>query len=360
MPCFNNDATMECGRNVSMVKIFQWQGNEKAAEFSDAVAVNVCECVLCMCVVFLSIHRHFLCMFDVIFHLPPFKHLTVLCLILLSQKRSSNRWRAVNHSQSTSICYARSHIYHMSISHTKKKAEDRVANARARESAHTESPIHISPFQLWLAGPYIRHAARKKQEAQEHNEICIWKFCWHYKCCVFCACIMIGNWLLWQEHEHESDRKTNLFIFYIYFLVVGVGYSVVLPVNAAPCVCVFECAMKTAELDVFTNPLSKTFLLVVARCCALRMCLFASLAILINSSLIEEVWVCLPDSQTCQKLGPRTLNDSFFLHRKHCKIVNRFMNFNYSHTNLNGVWKPQSQFDAAFLEQIFDTEIYYY
>lgn len=130
---------------------------------------------------------------------------------------------------------------------------------------------------------------------------------------------MIGNWLLWQEHEHESDGKTNLFIFNIYFLVVVVDdVDVVVEFRFSNRFCRACVFTKIAEVDLFTV----VFALVKnisTRCgyvCSL-------LAILINSSLIEEVWVCLPDSQTCQKVGADGRAPNIFRSYVHvcCKLL---------------------------------------
>lgn len=172
---------------------------------------------------------------------------------------------------------------------------------------------------------------------------------------------MIGNWLLWQEHE--SDGKTNLFIFCIYIfrvvvIVIGVVVVAVAVVAAAAFAmvaavavwrwwrrrrrrrlpllllliwlvvvhmyencwirCVFAFILAHVK-NISTHLRMSVCVCVCWLFCSCCHCLshFYTYShtqypkILINLSLIEEVWGCLLDSQTCQKVCPYSLIPQF-------------------------------------------------
>lgn len=194
-------------------------------------------------------------------------------------------------------CIPHTHIYVQK--HTSRPStRTQLPSTEVRASAsRVRAPCRLS-HQHTLLMPCIgtserqRQSVRVKKQQEHKTQIMYMKVCEHYKCCVFCACIMIGNWLLWQEHEHESDGKTNLFIFYIYYMYFFFGLFLLLLMmmlfgsDRFRRFCVYENCWSRCILRWFVFALVKN---ISAR---LRMCLFASLAILINSSLIEEVWVC--------------------------------------------------------------------
>lgn len=160
--------TWNAGRIVCMVKIFQWQGNEKAAEFCAATAAAVAVCV-CMLFFFQFIGIFFFsCMFDGIFSLSSFRTFDGPVPHSFKSKAFIKPMaRCQPFAIHKHLLCMKPHISHVYITHTHKwKTIDREANARARESAQTESPIHISPFQLTYAGPYIsmQHGKSKKHK----------------------------------------------------------------------------------------------------------------------------------------------------------------------------------------------------
>lgn len=132
---------------------------------------------------------------------------------------------------------------------------------------------------------------------------------------------MIGNWLLWQEHE--SDGKTNLFIFYTYFLgllpslllcsgdgggvmtaaaivIVLIRFIVHMYENCWIHCCFCPCQKHFYPFSDFYFTPTVPYVSSIA-----SLSIYFSISVPLSSwsiwSLIEEVWECLLDSQTCQK-----------------------------------------------------------